>query len=140
AGVGTAGSRRSLRFLAGGAAQAAPVAAFDYFTDADRNDIMLNVIPQFFLGGVLGAIGPSEHALKVDAAARRAMKATEFDIVREQAAKNGRAPGDVLTDKGKVYFSEQLRGETEGFFRDLQQRLRQTLVDTAPTGLGDVEG
>lgn len=98
AGSAFAGAGRGVRFIAGGAAQAAPQVAYDVLSDADRHDIMLNVIPQFFIGGVTNAIHPatSEHAVRLDKAARSAMKTVEKEIVTQAGA--------TLTPKGEAYF------------------------------------
>lgn len=102
--AGTSHLGRTSRFFAGGAGQAAPQAAYDVLSDADRHDVMLNILPQFFLGAVTSAIGPrtKDHAVRMDKAARNAMKEVELEIVRES--------GQPLTPKGEVYFAEQTRG------------------------------
>jgi len=96
AGEASQGLSRGARFFTTGAAQAAPIAAYDVLTDTDRQDIALNVLPQFFLGGVLGMMGPRDHAVKVDQIARNAVKSVELEIAKESGA--------TLTPKGEQYF------------------------------------
>lgn len=106
------GASRGVRFVAGGAAQAAPQAAYDTLSDTDRHDILLNVIPQFFIGGVTNSLHPAtrDHAVRVHKAAANAVKEIEREIVT--------GAGAALTPKGEAYFRQS---DQPDFFTAFQQ-------------------
>jgi hypothetical protein len=124
----TEGLPRSIRFPVGGLAAAAPGTAYAALTSDEQNqsrDIMLNFLPQFFLGGAMTALHPTGRSLDgvVDTAARGAMKDQEFDLVKQQAEALGKKPSEVLSDPGKAYFNQQLSDYLDGGLARLSKSL-----------------